>query len=140
MAAVFGADVPGEAGPTFVPDALALLREYIPPVDMRPIVLFEQPWMSFRARHEFAKHGVASLPFEDQWPSLKRNSLTVAALNATDLIVIMLPEATINDFTNGHRHSIIEQAVIAMGLKRTVLCNNYTALGTFISRRIEESP
>jgi hypothetical protein len=140
MAAVFGADVPAEAGPTFASEALELLRTHIPPHATDTIVLFEQPWMAFRARHKFAEHGVAAVPFEDQWPSLKRNANTVAALNSVEVILFMLPQATIDDFENGHRHSIIEQAVIAIGLKRTVLCNNYTALGTFISRRLEESP
>jgi hypothetical protein len=139
MAVVFGADVPAEAGPNFVPELLGILHEHIPPLAIDTKIVFEQPWMSFRARPEFAKHGVACLPFEDEWPRLTRNAQTVAALNCTDMVVIMLPQTTLDDFENGHRHSIIEQAVIAMGLHRTVFCNNYTALGTFISRRLEES-
>jgi hypothetical protein len=140
MAAVFGADVPAEAGPNFVPELVDILHSHIPPLAINTQVLLEQPWMSFRARHELSKYGVGCIPFEDQWPTLSRNVQTVAAMNSTDIIVIMLPQTTLDDFENGHRHSIIEQAVIAMGLHRSVLCNNYTALGTFISRRLEESP
>lgn len=140
MASVFGADVPAEAGPSFVADLMYLLSDRIPANAVRTRILFEQPWMSFRCRDALAKRGIGATPFEDEWPALRRHGQLVAAMNATDLIVIMLPKATIDDFVNGHRHSIVEQAVIAVGLKRTVLCNDYTALGTFISRRVEESP
>jgi hypothetical protein len=135
MIALFGADTPKEAGKDFASDAHRFLTAMQPKYGS--FVMVESPWMreQVSGKHPF----FLSISFEEAWPSYSRNRTTVLALNKASATLFILPPNTIDDMEFGHRHSIIEQAVIALGLQRPMYCNNMTVLSALVARRIEES-
>ena len=100
-------------------------------------VLFELPWMQIAFGKRYPEVPFSCFCLEAVWPKMQQPTRWVAALNLSDSAVFILPPHTLTD-EFGYRHTIIEQAVVSLSLKRNVKSNDLATLSTLITRRLEE--
>lgn len=134
IAAVFGAEVPRDAGDFFHRN----VREFISEFVEGDVVIFEQPWMVINFSKRFPDAKFAVYCFESVWPKLSDSHRWIAAINCADLFIFELPPKTMDD-EFGYRHSIIDQAITAISLKREFKTTDPTLLANLIAKRLKES-
>jgi hypothetical protein len=138
---LFGAKTPKEAGPEFRDDLKRIIQARpLHDGKSRTKVIVEFPWMaSFLDITDLpAKSAVYS--FEHVWSSVPYRNRWVAALNATDVAIFVIPKEIQENKDLSLNSPIIDCLVTAHALRRTIQSNVQPKdLAALIVDRLEES-